>query len=107
MKEMEEGAKKQKGICAQTGRIKIVKMSTLPKAICISSTIPTEIPVTFFTKRKNAPKLVWNHKRSQIVNRILSKRSTDRNITIPDFRTNYKVVETNTTWYWLINRHTD
>lgn len=44
MKEIEEDTNKWKGIlCSQTGGIKIVKMSILPKAICRLSAIPIKI----------------------------------------------------------------
>jgi hypothetical protein len=33
--------------CSWTGKINIVKMATLPKAICMFSTNPVTIPMTF------------------------------------------------------------
>ena len=67
MKETEKDTNKWKGIpCSWVGRINIVKMSILPKAISRFSAIPIEILMAFFTEVKKTEtilKCVWNHKR--------------------------------------------
>ena len=61
MKEIEEGTKKWKNIpCSWIGRINIVKMSILPKAIYTFNAI---IAPALFSKLGQAIlKFVWNHK---------------------------------------------
>jgi hypothetical protein len=47
-REIEEDSRRWKHLsCSWIGRINIVKMATLPKAMYMLNTIPTKIPVTF------------------------------------------------------------
>jgi hypothetical protein len=70
--------------CSWIGRINIVKMAILPKAIYRFDAIQIKIPTQFFNELERAiDRFIWNNKKTRIAKTLLKDKRTSGGITMP------------------------
>jgi hypothetical protein len=105
-KKIEEELRKWRDIpCSWIGRINIVKMAILPKAVYRFSAIPIKSPTQFFKDMERATlKFIWKGKKkkkkpknkqtkkNRIVKTIFNNKRTAGGLTIPDLKLYYRAI---------------
>ena len=113
-KDIEENTNKWKHIlCSWIERINTIKVSILPRAICIQCNFFQDTSgvlkeIISFTKLKQIfQKFIWRHRRPQIATTILRKKNKVRGLMLPDIKLHYKAIVIKTAWHWHKNRRVD
>jgi hypothetical protein len=100
-KEINEDLRRWKDLpCSRIGRINIVKMAILPKAVYRLNAIPIKIPSQYFNKLERAIcKFIGNNKKPRIAKTLLKYIRTSGGITMPELKLYYRAIVITTTWY--------
>ena len=94
--------------CLWAGRINILKMSTVPRAIYIFSAIPIKLQTVFFTELEQIIlEFVLKQIKPQIFKAVLRKKNGPVGINLLDSRLYYKAAIIKRVWYWHKGRNVD
>ena len=107
MKEIRDDIKRWRNIpCSWIGRINIVKMTILPKAIYRFNAILIKLPRAFFTEleQKN---FTIRMETKKILNSQSNIEKGVEGIRLPNFKLYHKAMVIKTVWYWHKNRNID
>jgi hypothetical protein len=96
-KEIKEDLRRWKDLsCSWIGRINIVNMVILTKAIYRFKGIPIKILTQFFNELQRAIcKFIWNNKKPRIAKNLLK----DKRISMHDLNLYYRTIVIKTAWY--------
>ena len=108
MKEIKDDINRWRDIpCSWVGRINIVKMTILPKAIYSSMQSLSNYQWHFSETRTKNLTIHMETQKTQNSQSILRKKNGAGGIKLPDFRLYYKATVIKTVWNWHKNRNID
>ena len=88
------------------GRINIVKMAVLPKAVYRFNAIPIKFSTHFFIDMESAI-LKFILKKSKKIKSTLNNKRTSGGTSIPDIKKYYKAIGIKTAWHWYRDNQID
>ena len=109
VKEIKEDTNRWRNIpCSWIGRINIVKMSILPKAIYRFNAIPIKLPMVFFTELEQIiSRFVWKYKKTSNSQSNLEKERWNQRNQLAWLQALLQATVIKTVWYWHKDRNID